>query len=161
MKQTQIAGVLTPVLAEFGLELDALEILPAGKRRLLRVVVDGDGPDGRGPNLDAIAEASKALSIALDESEAVGAAAYTLEVSSRGIGRPLTHPGHWRRNITRLVTVNLNDGDVVTGRITESDDDGVDLDIDQTQRRIAFADITKALIQVEMNRREQSEDEEI
>ncbi len=161
MKQTQIAGVLTPVLAEFGLELDALEIVPAGKRRLLRVVVDGDGPEGRGPNLDEIAEASKALSIALDGAEAVGNAAYTLEVSSRGIGRPLTQPAHWRRNTTRLVTVNLTDGEVVTGRITESDDDGVDLDIDQTQRRIAFADITKALIQVEMNRRDQSEDEDI
>src|SRR4026208_1840239 len=49
MKESQIAGVLTPILAQFGLELEAVEIIPAGKRRLLRVVVDGHGPDGTGP----------------------------------------------------------------------------------------------------------------
>ena len=48
MKESQIAGVLTPILAQFGLELEAVEIIPAGKRRLLRVVVDGDGPEGTG-----------------------------------------------------------------------------------------------------------------
>ena len=62
MKESQVAGVLTPVLAQFGLELEAVEIIPAGKRRLVRVVVDGDGPDGTGPLLDEIAEASKAAS---------------------------------------------------------------------------------------------------
>ena len=49
MKDSQIVGVLTPILDQFGLELEAVEVIPAGKRRLLRVVVDGDGPDGRGP----------------------------------------------------------------------------------------------------------------
>ena len=111
MKDSQIAGVLTPILAQFGLELEAVEVIPAGKRRLLRVVVDGDGPDGRGPLLDDIAEASKALSAALDSSDAVGAAAYTLEVSSRGVGRPLELPRHWRRNAGRLVAVTLTGGD--------------------------------------------------
>ena len=67
MKESQVAGVLTPVLAQFGLELEAVEIIPAGKRRLVRVVVDGDGPQGAGPLLDDIAEASKAASAALDE----------------------------------------------------------------------------------------------
>ena len=36
MKESQITGVLTPILAQFGLELEALEIIPAGKRRVLR-----------------------------------------------------------------------------------------------------------------------------
>ncbi len=72
MKESQIAGVLTPILAQFGLELEAVEIIPAGKRRLLRVVVDGDGPDGTGPLLDEIAEASKAASAALDSAERDG-----------------------------------------------------------------------------------------
>ena len=121
MKDSQIAGVLTPILDQFGLELEAVEVIPAGKRRLLRVVVDGDGPDGRGPVLDEIAEASKALSAALDSSDAVGTAAYTLEVSSRGVGRPLELPRHWRRNVGRLVAVTLTDGDAITGRIVGSD----------------------------------------
>ena len=89
-------------------------VMPAGKRRLLRIVVDGDGPNGTGPLLDDIAEATKALSVALDESEAVGASPYTLEVSSRGVSRPLELPRHWRRNVGRLVTVSTTAGESFT-----------------------------------------------
>ena len=98
MNESQIAGVLTPILGQFGLELEAVEIIPAGKRRLLRVVVDGDGPEGPGPRAGRHRRGEQALSAALDSSDAVGTAAYTLEVSSRGVSRPLELPRHWRRN---------------------------------------------------------------
>ena len=152
MKDDQIAALLTPVLASFGLELDGLEIVPAGKRRVLRVVVDGDGPHGRGPLLDDIAEASRALSEALDASSATGNSAYTLEVSSRGVGRPLQAPQHWRRNLTRLVAVTLTGGEQVTGRISSTDDEAAVLDVDGAERRVPYAEVTKALVQVELNR---------
>ena len=152
MKDSQIVGVLTPILDQFGLELEAVEVIPAGKRRLLRVVVDGDGPDGRGPVLDEIAEASRALSAALDSSDAVGAAAYTLEVSSRGVGRPLELPRHWRRNAGRLVAVTLSDGDTFTGRIVGSDAETVQLEVDGSVRGLSLDTVTKAMVQVELNR---------
>ena len=152
MKESQIAGVLTPVLAQFGLELEAVEIIPAGKRRLLRVVVDGDGPDGTGPLLDDIAEASKAASAALDRVDVIGNAAYTLEVTSRGVGRPLELPRHWRRNAGRLVSVRLSEGDTITGRIVSTTDDGVQLNVGGEDLQIHFADVDRALVQVELNR---------
>jgi len=152
MKESQIAGVLTPILGQFGLELEAVEIIPAGKRRLLRVVVDGDGPEGRGPRLDDIAEASKALSAALDSSDAVGTAAYTLEVSSRGVSRPLELPRHWRRNAGRLVVVSLAGGDTITGRIVEANEETVRLDVDGAPQELALGTVTKALVQVELSR---------
>ncbi|NNG18733.1 ribosome maturation factor RimP [Naumannella sp. ID2617S] len=167
MKESQLVALLTPILAQHGLELDALDSVPAGKRRLLRVTVDGDGPAGRGPTLDDISEATRDISAALDESDAVGPSAYTLEVSSRGVGRPLTEPRHWRRNTGRLVRITPHEGEPVTGRITSSDDDGVTLTVvtdpkkqtteDQTW---AYADLAKALIQVELNRKNESDDEE-
>lgn len=152
MRDERISALLTPVLAQFGLELDALEIVPAGKRRLLRVVVDGDGPGGRGPLLDDIAEASRALSDALDASDATGSSAYTLEVSSRGVGRPLQLPRHWRRNLTRLVAVTLTGGEQLTGRVATVDEDAAVLDVDGVVRTVAYADVVKALVQVELNR---------
>jgi len=153
MIPSQIAGVLTPILAEFDLELDALEVLPAGKRRLLRVVVDGDGPSGTGPLLDDIARASRALSAALDESNAVGAAAYTLEVSSRGVSRPLELPRHWRRNAGRLVQVTTAAGEHLTGRIERSDEETVTLDLQGQSRSLPLGQVTRALVQVELNRK--------
>jgi len=159
MRDAAIEAVVIPVLEGYGLELDALEVMPAGKRRVVRIVVDGDGPKGRGPLLDDIASASRAVSDALDGSEAMGQAAYTLEVSSRGVGRPLTEPKHWRRNTTRLVRIDLAGGSQVTGRITAAGEDAVELDVDGTPREVRYADLTKALVQVELNRR-QSDDED-
>ena len=152
MDKSQLAGVLTPILAQFDLELEAVEVIPAGKRQLLRVVVDGDGATGTGPLLDDLAEASKALSAALDSSAAVGDAAYTLEVSSRGVGRPLERPAHWRRNRGRLVSVSTTDGNSVVGRIVSADERTVQLEIDGSVRELAFGEVGKALVQVELNR---------
>ena len=162
MNESQIAGVLTPILAQLGLELEAVEIIPAGKRRLLRVVVDGDGPKGSGPLLDDIAAASKAASEALDKADVTGAGPYTLEVTSRGVSRPLELPRHWRRNTGRLVAVRLCEGDTITGRIVSNSEDGVRLDVDGDTREIGFVDIDRALVQVELNRprASRSEDEE-
>ncbi len=153
MDVSRLAGVLTPILAQFDLELEAVEVIPAGKRSLLRVVVDGDGATGTGPLLDDVAEASKAVSAALDSSAAVGSAAYTLEVSTRGTSRPLERPAHWRRNRGRLVSVTTTDGATVTGRITGSDEQTAQLDVDGQPRAVALVEVSKALIQVELNRR--------
>lgn len=159
MRESQIAGLLTPILAQHGLDLDAVEVVPAGKRRLLRIVVDGDGPAGTGPLLDDIAEATRALSVALDESTVVGASPYTLEVSSRGVSRPLELPRHWRRNVGRLVAVTAA-GESFTGRVLSTTEDAATLDVDGTERTVAYADVTKALVQVELNRpRTAAEDE--
>jgi len=152
MRDSQIADLLRPLLAEFDLELEAVEVIPAGKRRLLRVVVDGDGPNGTGPLLDDIAEASNALSAALDRADVAGSSPYTLEVSSRGVTRPLVQPRHWRRNLGRLVEMTLNGGEVFTGRVVSTTSDTAVLDVEQAQRTVRFTDVETAFVQVELNR---------
>jgi ribosome maturation factor RimP len=151
MKEPEIAALLGPILEQLELDLEAVDLIPAGKRKLLRVVVDGDGANGRGPNLDDIAEATKAISLALDEDDVTGTSPYTLEVSSRGVGRPLELPRHWRRNTGRLVAVTAAD-ERLTGRIVTSTDTAVVLDVEGTERELAYTDVTKAQIQVELNR---------
>jgi len=148
MNEQAITQAIEPVLASHGLELDRLEVVPAGHRSVVRITVDGDGPNGRGPLLDDIAQASRDISAALDAAD-IGRQPYTLEVSSRGTGRPLTEPKHFRRNITRLVHIVLTGGGVVDGRIVEADPVGVLLD---PERRVEYGDIVKATIQVELNR---------
>ena len=152
MDKSQLPGVLTPILAQFDLELDAVEVIPAGKRQLLRVVVDGDGATGTGPLLDDIAEASKALSAALDSSDAVGNTAYTLEVSTRGVDRPLERAAHWRRNRGRLVSVTTTAGNTFVGRIVSAEEETVRLEVDGTVRELALGEVGEALVQVELNR---------
>ena len=160
MKIPDLEGLLTPVVAAQNLEIDRIEVLSAGRRKVVRVFLDGDGPAGRGPSLDEIAEATRAISTALDDSPITGQAPYTLEVSSRGVSRPLTAPRHYRRNLGRLVALTGPDLDL-TGRIVEVGDDEVTLDLDGTTRAIGFAGIDKAVVQVELNRLPDEDEEEI
>jgi ribosome maturation factor RimP len=151
--RSRIAEVLTQPLAATGLDVEAIDLTPAGKRRLLRVAVDKDG----GVTLDDIAEATKEVSRVLDGpdgTDVMGEQPYTLEVTSPGIDRPLTHPRHWRRNQGRLVKATLADGRTVTGRITESDDTSAVLDVDGNREEIGFVDVKKAKIEIEFNRKE-------
>jgi ribosome maturation factor RimP len=142
------AEILGP-LADLGLDLEAVELTPAGKRRVLRIAVDQDG----GVTLDELAVATKQVDAVLEASDVMGEMPYLLEVTSRGVDSPLTLPRHWRRNADRLVKVTLVEGDEVTGRIVESDDAKVLLDADGDQRQLAYADIAKARVQIEFNRR--------
>jgi ribosome maturation factor RimP len=144
----RLEAELTDPLATLGLDVEAVEITPAGKRRILRVAVDKDG----GVTLDDVADATREVNRVLDESDVMGEQAYTLEVTSRGVDRPLTLPRHWRRNQARLVKVTPHEGGAFTGRVVASDDDGVTLDVSGKQRRVGYADVKRALVQIEFNR---------
>ncbi len=144
----QLEAELAGPLGALGLDLEAVEVTPAGKRRILRVAVDKDG----GVTLDDVADATREVNDVLDGSDVMGEQPYTLEVTSRGVDRPLTLPRHWRRNQDRLVEVSLADGESVTGRVLSSDDEAVRLDVDGNPREIALADVSRALVQIEFNR---------
>src|SRR5580692_713787 len=131
----KIADVIGPVIAAAGMDLESVRVTAAGRRRLLRVVVDSD----HGVSLDDAADISRQLSAALDAVAVMGDFPYTLEVSSPGVDRPLTDPRHWRRAAGRLVQVTVTDSGIVTGRIVSADPDGVTLEVDGARRRFGYA----------------------
>ena len=145
----RLEALLEAPVAELGLDLEAVEVTKAGKRQVLRVAVDRDG----GISMDDIAEATRVVSQLLDENDVMGDAAYTLEVSSPGVDRPLTLPRHWRRNVERLVKATLSDGSSLTGRIVRADDEAVVLRTNDkradSDRTVPFAEIRKAKIEIE------------
>ena len=146
--EVRIADVIRPVAAAAGMDLESVRVTAAGRRRLLRVVVDSD----RGVSLDDAAALSRQLSTALDAVAVMGDFPYTLEVSSPGVDRPLTDPRHWRRAVGRLVHVTVTDTGSVSGRIVAADADGVILDIEgdpRTRRRFGYAALGAGAIQVE------------
>jgi ribosome maturation factor RimP len=154
----RVTRAVAPAVAAAGLDLEDVQVAAAGRRRVVTVVVDTEG----GVALDSLAAVSQALSDALDSSDALGAQPYVLEVTSPGVDRPLTQPRHWRRNIGRLVEVTLADGSRVAARIEAVDDAGVEVVVERqttkgarvthTPRRLDFAEIASAVVQVEFNR---------
>jgi ribosome maturation factor RimP len=146
--EARIADVIRPVIAAAGMDLESVRVTAAGRRRLLRVVVDSD----QGVSLDDAATISRELSAALDTVAVMGDFPYTLEVSSPGVDRPLTDQRHWRRAVGRLVQVAVTDSGgarLVSGRVAAADADGVTLDVEGARRRFPYAVLGPGAIQVE------------
>ena len=151
--RARIAALVEPVVAKAGYDLEDITVTQAGRRIVVRVVVDAD----HGVSLDGIAELSRAVSAALDDVDTDGGLVartpYTLEVTSPGVDRPLTEPRHWRRNVGRLVSVRV-DEQTVTGRVAGVDAVGVTLTLDKGPREVPFDRLGAGKVQVEFGRRE-------
>jgi ribosome maturation factor RimP len=100
-----------PLAETQGVEIVDIELRREGSRggRVLRLYLDKDG----GPNMDDLSQVSRELSALLDAHDIVEGA-YTLEVSSPGINRPLKLPEHFQRFIGKTVRVRTRD--LVQGR---------------------------------------------
>lgn len=155
----ELSRLLTPAVAEAGFDLEAVEVRPAGRRRLVKIVVDGDD----GVSLDDVADLSHAASELLDASDVMGAAPYVLEVTSPGVDRPLTEARHWRRAAGRLVEVPVDgeEGGRIEGRVVSAGEDAVVIDVvpakkqakgrpvKVVRREFALADLGPGHVQVE------------
>ncbi len=165
---TRLAGWIEPVVTGAGYDLEELVVTPAGRRSVVRVVVDRD----EGVSLDDVAEVSRAVSAVLDQNDGdLGRAPYVLEVTSPGVDRPLTEPRHWRRNTGRLVAVTVGPAgstEQVTGRVTAVDDAGVTLAVEKpgkpgarrkppTPRQVPWDQLGPGRVQVEFARPDRSD----
>ncbi|GGT41844.1 ribosome maturation factor RimP [Streptomyces chromofuscus] len=159
----RLRELLEPLVTSQGLDLEEIAVDSVGRKRVLRVVVDSDS----GADLDSIADVSRALSARLDETDAMGAGQYTLEVGTPGAERLLTQHRHYVRATGRLVRFQLAEGGELVARILTVDDEGVDAEVPgvkgrrPTARRLAFEDIAKARVQVEFSRKDKQDEKDM
>lgn len=152
----QIAELITPALQQAGYFLEDVNLVTPGNHRIVTVIVDGE----TALNLDQVTVASKLVSELMDEAPFMGETPFTLEVTSPGIDRPLTLPRHFAKNVTRLLKVTKNDGVVVTGRITSNTESDVTLSVVEKKETkeviVALADIKRAVVEIEFNRKDEN-----
>ena len=144
----EIAGAV-----DASIDIEDVTITKAGRRQLVRVIIDRDG----GIDLDLVASVSHQASEILDrpEYESSLGDAYVLEVTSPGTDRPLTSEAHWRRAVSRLVVADLADGTSVTGRIVAVDDAHVTVQPDKGEAlTLPIGQVLRGTVQVEFNRSE-------
>jgi ribosome maturation factor RimP len=145
-----VRAAVLPVVEAAGLVLEDVEVTRAGRRSVVRVVVDlADGIGGI--DSDTLGAVSRDISTALDAADPV-AGAYTLEVSTPGTDRPLTELRHFRRARTRLVRLVRRDGTRVRGRLVEADERGLVLRVDGAEIWVAFDDVVRGVVEVELDR---------
>ncbi|HET8684009.1 MAG TPA: ribosome maturation factor RimP [Micromonosporaceae bacterium] len=157
--RARLREVVEPVLTAAGCDLEELSVSRAGRRLVVRVVVDGDEMHS-----GVIGELSRGVSNAIDAAEAatgeIISGEYVLEVSSPGVDRPLTQPRHWRRNIGRLVAVRAGE-QRLTGRVTAVDDDGVTMQVAGRPTTVRHAGLGPGRVQLELARAEEAGESEL
>ena len=155
MSLTQsITDLISPAVTEAGFYLEEVLIASPGSHRTVTCVVDGPTP----LNLDQVTVVSRIISELLDADDFMGETPFTLEVTSPGVDRPLTEVRHWTKNLTRLIKTTLNDGTIITGRLTEFDEINATL-VENIKGRIknhtvAFSDVKRAVVEIEFNRKD-------
>ena len=146
-----LTELLTPAVTRAGFVLEEVTVTPVGKRRLVAVVVDCED---RNPSLDEVTIVSKEVSVILDNYTQMGEMPFTLEVTTPGIDRPLTQGRHWKKNVGRLVKITPKTGEKYIGRIASVKDNAVTIEMKGKESEISFAEISRAQIEVEFNRKE-------
>jgi ribosome maturation factor RimP len=149
----KITELVQPVVESAGFFLENVHVVSPGKHRIITCVVDGHTP----LNLDQVTSVSRDISELLDAADFMDETAFTLEVTSPGVDRPLTLARHWQKNLNRLVKVVKQDASVVNGRITTIEDSQVilieDIKGKSKEHIVRFADVKRATVEIEFNRK--------
>ena len=141
----RVERLLEPVLEGLGIQLVEAEFRFEG-RWILRLLIDRP----RGVTLDDCAAASRAVGPILDEQDPIEQA-YSLEVSSPGLFRPLRKPKHFRQAVGKLVKLHLAPGSLperkqrqMRGTIAQAGDTGVVIESGEERLELTFEAIRKA-----------------
>jgi ribosome maturation factor RimP len=151
--QQQVIELLEGEFTRAGYEVEDVVIDATARPPKVIVIADGDQP----LDLDALGTLSRLASELLDQlDDSRDDAPYLLEVTSRGVERPLVAERHYRRARGRRVQVTLTDGSQVTGRLGEVADGVVRLVVaDRCTgyqiRELSIDDVTNAVVQVEFS----------
>jgi ribosome maturation factor RimP len=141
----RIWELATPLARARGMEIIDIEFRREGGRagRVLRLFLDKEG----GAILDELSQVSRELSEVLDGEDIIDEA-YTLEVSSPGINRPLKRPEHFARFIGKKIRVRtrdmINGRRSFLGRLLNVSTVNIALDQDGTRCEIPFEQIEKS-----------------
>ncbi|KCZ98479.1 ribosome maturation factor RimP [Hyphomonas sp. NPDC076900] len=136
-QERRLLSLVQPVAEGIGMEIVRLRV-QGGRRPHLQIMAERAG--GAPTDVEDCARLSRALSPTLDAADPISEA-YTLEVSTPGIDRPLTRPGDFARWIGHAVKIELArpiDGRRrFTGVITGEDQDGAHIELDDETELVA------------------------
>lgn len=142
-KEQQLLDALASRSAAEGVEIVTVEVVGAKKAPTIRVFIDTED----GVSFDELSSSQAWINEIMDELDPFPGA-YTLEVSSPGIDRPLRTPEHFARfagDTAVVKTVSPQNGrSAFTGVIERADSDEVILDVDGTTVNIPLTNIKRA-----------------
>ena len=144
----QIKAVALPVLDELGLELVEVQYRREQSGWVLRLFIDKQD----GVNLEDCGAVSREISQLLDIEDFIDSA-YSLEVSSPGLNRPLKSMAEFERFVGRLAKIKTTEpiaGEhVFIGKINKAEGESIVLMVGTKEVTILFSQVAKARLEVE------------
>lgn len=140
----RLEQLFEPVLRELGIELVELALAGNPRKRMLRVYVDRPA----GVSIGQCAALSRSLADVLDTQDPIDGA-YTLEVSSPGLTRPLKTRRDFERSIGKRVKLVLSDGTVRIGDLASASGQDLVLTEQDQKYTIALDDVSRANLHFE------------
>lgn len=120
----RVHELVEPIASDLGLDLYDIE----RRSNVVRITIDTPPGSEGGISLDALSLATRLMSRELDHEDPISGA-YTLEVTSPGLERPLRTPAHFQREVGKDITVRLAghavaDGEArrIDGKLIAADD---------------------------------------
>jgi ribosome maturation factor RimP len=143
-KEQQLLSAIEPLAEKNGIEIVTIETVGAKKSPIIRVYIDA--PDG--VSFNELSSAQSWIGDLLDRLDPFPGA-YTLEVSSPGIDRPLRTQAHFEAAIGEQVKIKTSaaiDGSRnFKGELASVDADGINITLEDGRAvRIAYADMARA-----------------
>lgn len=142
-KEKSLLAALEPTAEQAGVEIVTVEVVGARKAPTIRVFIDT--PEG--VSFDQLSAAQEWINRIMDEIDPFPGA-YTLEVSSPGIDRPLRTPEHFERFAGETVQVACQspvDGrSRWTGKLLGFRDGAVQIEVDGQRVALDLANIKRA-----------------
>jgi ribosome maturation factor RimP len=151
-----VHAIASRIAAAHGLEIFDVQFRREASGMVLRVRIDRPGPAATAEECVSVADCvdvSRDLSAILDVEDIVPTA-YTLEVSSPGLDRPLRHADDYRRFAGRRAKIVLRERiggqGFLKGRLAGVEDHDLLIDADDGMRhRVPLGVITRASLEVE------------
>ena len=147
-----VTQAISPAIEAAGFFLEEVLVASPGNRRVITVIVDAE----ENLNLDEVTVITKEISSILDLADFMGDTAFTLEVSSPGVDRPLSLPRHWQKNTDRLVRSVMVNGEIVIGRVATVHDESVCVIVQgkiPKKIELPFIEIKRAQVEIEFTRK--------
>ena len=148
--------LLNPMLEEGRIFIVNILIKPSKVSQKVSILVDSD----EGITIQECTSISRRLAKQLEELD-IFTEAYTLEVSSPGLDQPLVLLRQYRKNIGRNLKVTLKNGEVVSGNLTDAQEDQIIIQLPEPKKKpkvpvdpaemiktIKLEDVSKAMIEI-------------
>jgi ribosome maturation factor RimP len=145
----KIEEMLLPLLVDTDIFVVSIKVKPANN---IKIFLDADD----GFDVSKSTKINKRLRRMIDEEGMFPEGDYSLEVSSPGIDEPLQFRRQYLKNIGRSIEITPNEGEAVTGKLTEVNEDQLTLEIPAAKKKdatptilsIPFEQIKQAIIQI-------------